>query len=161
MARGKDTERDFADVNFQNVGQLEPKRDHAGNFIEYYPQYSGGHPEGLELNKYGDKTFCHFSIGKNWNVAGVFVLTESDEVNFVGKTEDLNQQFGNERYGMMSPSDCYSGGRVTACKLNSLILEAAKNGKTISLWLHRETNKNLQLKIRKRIREFYVPPWNG
>jgi hypothetical protein len=61
-------------------------------------------------------------------------------------------------YGLISARKCHSDGQATNCKINSLILESAKYGKTIALWFHAALScKVIESELINKLR----PPWNG
>lgn len=108
---------------FSFVQAIIPECDESGHAIKYYPQneYKGNR----KLHKYGDGAFCRFSIHTD-NVAGVYLLICEGELLYIGQTCNLNQRFNNSRfgsYGFITSVACYTGGQMTNCKINQLVLK--------------------------------------
>jgi hypothetical protein len=75
---------------------------------------------------------------------------------YVGETENLTVRYNNG-YGRISPRNCFQGGQSANCRVNNLILDAAKNGHRIELWFTKSSDrKTLEERLIARIR----PPWN-
>jgi hypothetical protein len=63
----------------------------------------------------------------------------------------------NNGYGRISPRNCFQGGQSANCRVNNLILDAAKNGHRIELWFTKSSDrKTLEERLIARIR----PHWN-
>jgi hypothetical protein len=60
-------------------------------------------------------------------------------------------------YGIISPRNCFIGGQETNCRLNNLILLAARGGAKLSLWfLPTDEYKGVEHELRASEK----PEWN-
>lgn len=121
--------------------------------IEYQPQNKYRNLKKLQLNKNGDGNFCKFSIVAP-NISGVYLWVVDSEIIYIGETENLQKRFNNG-YGRISPRNCYNGGQSTNCKMNKIVLNCYKEGKSIDLYFcetanHKEVEKFLLSKIKTR-----------
>ena len=125
-----------------------------GNVIEYAPQSQYNNTNGLPLNKNGSGSFCKFSIDAGeW--PGVYLWVVDDELIYIGETENLSQRF-NRGYGIIAPRNCFKGGQSTNCKMNKVVLELSKLGKTIKLYfLYTNNNKQVELELLNAINTQY------
>lgn len=137
----------FGDYQFDHICPIEPKRDELGEILIYHPQDRYAKREQIPFNAYGNQDFCKFSIPLQLNLAGVYVLTVNDMPFYVGKCINLLKRY-NAGYGNISPRNCYKNGQSTNNRINNLILQEIKLGKSIDLWFYqttklREVEKNL------------------
>ena len=124
----------FADLDFGLVGPIEPECGPDGQPREFMPQSRYRHAATTPLNAAGAGPFCRFKIGKGRNQPGLYVLTIDGEATYVGECANLAVRWGLTQYGSISPKNCFRGGQSTNCRINGLILLAAKAGRTIQLW---------------------------
>ena len=139
---------------FAFLQDINPKRDENGNIIEYAPQSKYNNTKGLPLNKHGSGSFCKFSIDAGeW--PGVYLWVVDDELIYIGETENLSQRF-NMGYGIIAPRKCFKGGQSTNCKMNKVVLELSKIGKTVKLYfLYTYENKQVELELLNPINTQY------
>jgi Nuclease subunit of the excinuclease complex len=126
------------DYTFSFVDILKPNQDKNGKIIEYQPQknYLKKDPT-KKLHKYGEGSFCEFSIDPKWSgVAGVYIYVVNDVIIYVGQCRDLAKRF-NTGYGSISPRACFAGGQSTNCKMNKIVLENTQQGKEVNLYFLR------------------------
>ena len=97
------------------------------------PQSRYSNKNKLSLNRYGKGPFCKFTIPKDYKVGGVYAIIVNEELKYIGECVNLPSRF-NTGYGNISPRNCFKGGQETNCRINNLILEITKKGKSISLW---------------------------
>ena len=141
---------------FEYVCKIEPELNEDGLINETTPHYRYKNKKNLPLHNYGQGPFCKFRIPKGHKVGGVYAITVGKIVKYIGECQDLTSRF-NSGYGQISPRNCFKGGQETNCRINSLILKAAKKDDVLSLWFM-ETE---QYKIREQeliCRE--EPAWN-
>lgn len=139
---------------FTFLQELKPARDTLGRVIEYAPQKQYSNPHGKRLNKYGGGMFCEFSINAGrWS--GVYLWIVDNEIIYIGETKDLAQRFNNG-YGKIAGINCYMGGQITNCKMNKVVLELSKQGKTVKLFFHETVDyKKVELDLLKSINTRY------
>lgn len=147
---------EVAGIPFHHVCEITPELEN-GSLFEYMPQSRYKNVKNYSLNKYGNGPFCKFKISKGYKYkSGVYILCLDKKLVYVGECVDLESRY-NTGYGHISPINCYKVGRSTNCRINSLILESAKNGTRVDLLFY-ETNdreileKTLIMKLR--------PSWN-
>jgi len=145
---------DFARFNY--VCDITPDRDNNGDVKEFSPQKDYDNKKGLKLNKYGDGSFCKFKIPKDYQKAGVYIISVDESPKYVGECENLSIRF-NSGYGNISPRNCYTGGQQTNCRINKLILDSVKNSHSIKLFFQ-ETNKKFMLE--EMLIDQLSPEWN-
>lgn len=123
----------FGNYVFTHVCHIEPERDEAGTIRTYMPQANYLKRELAKLHGYGAGPFCRFRIPKQFSASGVYILTVDDQPVYVGECLHLSKRY-NAGYGHISPRNCYVGGRMTNCRVNTLIYNAACAGRRIDLW---------------------------
>lgn len=123
----------IAGIDFHRICKITLEINSEGRPIEYLPQLEYRNARGLRLHEYGQGPFCRFTIPSGFEgKAGVYVLLLDEKPVYVGECGDLSTRYNNG-YGNISPRNCYTGGQSTNCRINSLILEAMKNGSAIEL----------------------------
>lgn len=123
----------IGDYEFEQVGDIEPKRSPDGSILQLMPQNRYHNTRNIPLNRYGAGPFCSFKIPNCFQTSGVYILTVNGETRYVGECANLSARF-NAGYGNISPRNCYKGGQETNCRLNHLVYLAAVDGAQISLW---------------------------
>lgn len=143
--------------DFEYVQDLLPVLNKDGSVKEFAPQEGYINSGNLPFHKYGDGTFCRFSIHPKWaGISGVYVFFINDELKYVGQALDLLQRF-NVGYGNISPRNCYIGGQSTNCKINKLVLKEFKKGQRISVYFHITNNFN---EVEEKLIKHFIPPYN-
>lgn len=140
---------------FTKICDLEPVRDSSGNIVERSPQEEYDRKEMSKLHKYGNGSFCSFRIPQV-DREGVYLLRVGGEVAYVGEAENLATRF-NSGYGLISPRKCYVGGQQTNCRINKLLLEQFKAGRSVELFFLETDNRLL---IEAKLIKALHPPWN-
>lgn len=141
--------------NFTLVCALEPNRQE-GKIIEVFPQERYRNDGGLSISKDGVGPFCRFVIPGNFQESGVYLITVDQEVKYVGEAVNLSKRY-NMGYGNISPRNCYEGGQSTNCRINNLILCAARAEQSILLWFCPTTDyKRLEWEMIQSLQ----PVWN-
>lgn len=140
--------------DFTFLQEIKPERNAMGKVIEYSPQGNYSNPQGKPLHKYGSGTFCKFSI-KADNCPGVYLWVVENEIMYIGETKKLAQRF-NDGYGVIEGINCYLGGQITNCKMNKVVLELSKIGKTVKLYFFNTNNyKQVELELLNAINTQY------
>lgn len=149
--------KELNNYDFEFVENIFPIIDKKDSIREFFPQNGYKNEKNLELNKYGTGAFCKFSIHPKWSgVSGVYAIYVDENLVYIGQCIDLAKRF-NMGYGSISPRNCYEHGQSTNCKINKLILESAKDNKTISLYFYK-TERFLQ--IEDELIKVYNPQYN-
>ncbi len=132
--------------DFTYVQDIELERDSNGKVVEYAPQSKYQNTKGKRLHNYGSGTFCRFRIDAGqW--PGVYLWVVDDEIIYIGETVKLGQRF-NTGYGEIAGVNCYEGGQKTNCKMNKVVLELSKIGKTVKLYFFNTTDyKRVELEL--------------
>ncbi len=111
------------------VTALEPERDLDGRVREFNPLG----PNGRALS---DAPFCRFRFPADRPESGVYAVTVTGRVVYVGKTSNLSRRFGPGQYGEIIvpavPSE-----QTTNRRVNHGILEAVWAGHDTQVWFHR------------------------
>lgn len=143
--------------NFVYVCEINPKLDSNLQILELLPQDRYENKKNLRLNKYGKGPFCKFSIDRKYSgKSGVYVISINDVIQYVGECDDFFKRFGMG-YGNISPRNCFEGGQLTNCRINSIILNAIKSNNSVHLFFL-ETND--RFKIEHELILDLNPVWN-
>lgn len=111
------------------------------------------------LNKYGDKTYCEFSVSspKYGKLKGLYCFATGDNVQYIGRSHDPFEKRINQGYGHISPKNCYRDGQSTNCHLNSLI---ADKQESVTFYVYPlKDNKEID-DLEHQLIEQYCPEWN-
>lgn len=155
------TQRRIVDISFSHVGAIRPQRDRRGEVIAELPQTRFRNERKLPLHKYGRGPFCRFRVAVGWQRSGIYVLTNRDIPLYVGECQNLENRWGPNGYGGISPRNCYTGGQETNCRINNLIYAGTKTGTEYDLWFHPEVDdKQARLTVERRLVAALRPPWN-
>ena len=153
--------RSFAGYSFESVGPIQPARDESGEVIGELPQPRYRNENNLPLNKYGRGPFCRFRVARGWQSSGVYVLMNGDDPLYVGECQNLDDRWGSNGYGGISPRNCYKGGQETNCRINNLIYKDTKTGAGFELWFHPvERDKRAREAVESELIDSLNPPWN-
>ena len=145
------------DHTFSYVCEIIPKLNSEGNVMEIFPQSKYENKKNLNLNKYGKGPFCKFTIDrKYYGKSGVYVNLVNNEIQYVGECDDFFKRFGMG-YGNISPRNCFEGGQLTNCRINSDILSVFKLKKIIQLYFLVADDR---FKIEHELIINFNPPWN-
>jgi len=143
----------FGPYTFELVEEIRPESDDHG-FIEY----TSALRPGTRPNRYANGPFCRFRVSRAPHEPGVYAVTTANELQYLGECIDLAVRFGPRNYGAISSRKIQSDGQSTNCKVNALILKAAKAGLRVDLWFHRTLDHEaVEDELISRLR----PPWNG
>lgn len=149
----------LSDYIFQFIQELEPERDLLGKIKQFYPQESYRKKDSTSLNKYGMGPFCRFSLRTKdyWGVSGVYAMSDSKELLYIGQTENFQQRF-NTGYGIIAPRNCYVGGQNTNCKINAMILNKYISGERVYLYFFETPDYD---RVEHELIQMFQPPYNG
>lgn len=139
---------------FWRVGTLELRRTADG----YLEEYTHELPTGVRPNRYAAGPFGYMALPAAPSAPGVYVVFVNDEARYVGEGQDLAERFGPMGYGQIHPRNCHHDGQSTNCKLNSLVLKEAKEGRTSEVWFRFSTERRL---LEAKLISELNPPWNG
>ncbi len=142
--------------SFDFVGPIEPVRVGAGAVFAYRPQARYAKSGQTKLHKYGDEEFCKVLVPGLPAFEGVYAVFSGHDLAYIGEAVSLSKRWYD--YGQISPRKCYLGGQETNCRVNKLILQAARRGTTMTLWFH---GTNMRKAIEKELRRQFQPPWNA
>jgi len=83
-------------------------------------------------------------------------LTVRNEIKYVGECDDLFKRYGMG-YGNISPRNCFEGGQMTNCRINSDILSITKLNNSVDLYFFETNNR---FKIEHELIKNQNPIWN-
>ncbi len=78
------------------------------------------------LNRYGDGTYCTFTLVERVMKKGLYVYVVGEQIKYVGKTIRTFKRRIDE-YGTIRPKNCYLDGQSTNCHLNTLVSQHQDN----------------------------------
>ena len=143
--------------NFVHVCEIKPKLDSNQQILEFLPQDRYENKKNLKLNKFGAGPFCKFTIdGKYSTKSGVYLISIDNVIQYVGECDDFFKRFGMG-YGNISPRNCFEGGQLTNCRINSVILNSIKSNNTVHLHFLDTAER---FKIEHELILNFNPPWN-
>ena len=155
------TQRRIAGLSFSYVGPIRPQRDQRGEVIWELPQSRFRNEHNLRLHKYGRGPFCRFRVAQGWQWGGVYVLTSGNAPLYVGECQNLEDRWGTNGYGAISPRNCYTGGQETNCRINNLIYGGTKTGAGFDLWFYAVAgDKQTRLAVESKLVAVLRPSWN-
>ncbi len=143
--------------DFAHAAAIEPLQQPEGTVREFMPQDHFAYAETKTLNRFGKGPFCRFSIRGLPFAPGLYAVTVDDGLAYVGATSNLARRWGPSGYANISPEACFVIGQATYCKVNNLVLEAARTGHRTDLWTY-ETPKPAP--IESSLLRHLDPPWN-
>ena len=98
------------DYVFVHAAVIEPERDADGTPREFMPQSQYRLAETKPLNRHGAGPFCRFSLKGLPMSPGIYALTISSELVYIGIAKNLIQRWGPQGYARISPANCYIKG---------------------------------------------------
>jgi len=153
----KPTEIKINDWKFENVCQIIPKIDPDGNSEKFFPQTRYENKKNLPLNKYGKGPFCKFSIDREYaGKSGVYIISTNGHIQYVGECDDFHSRFSTG-YGNISPRNCFEGGQLTNCRINSEILKSHTSHEKVQLYFFETEDRYT---IENSLILNLNPPWN-
>ncbi len=149
-------QRTIVDYAFSSLGPVAVSRNADGTPWSHQPQLRYAKAASSTLNRYGSGEFCEIRAAAAPHREGVYALFVGEDLVYVGEAVDLHKRWYH--YGHISPRACYLGGQETNCRVNKLILEAARKGQPLGLWFHPTgRRKEIEAELRRELR----PPWNA
>ncbi len=143
--------------NFVFVCEIKPKINSNLQIQEFLPQDRYENKKNLKLNKFGTGPFCKFTIDRKYSTkSGVYLISIDNVIQYVGECDDFFKRFGMG-YGNISPRNCFEGGQLTNCRINSVILNSIKSKYTVHLHFLDTTER---FKIEHELILNFNPPWN-
>lgn len=129
-----------------------------GEFLEHLKKV-GDNLYLRYLNRYGDSTFCRFSIAESrfLEKKGIYAFTEDGKLRYVGRCKDNFRKRINNGYGRVDPKNCYLDGQATNCHLNAII---ARCRSSVALWVHIMAADDMIERLETRLITIYNPLWN-
>jgi hypothetical protein len=123
----------FGNRTFCKVCDILPVTEN-DKIKKYSPQKRYDNVKNRKIHNDGRGSFCKFSIPKGYKCKqGIYILLVNGSPKYAGESEDLQDRF-DANYGNISPRNCYTGGRITNCRLNKCILNEYENNCTIELF---------------------------
>jgi len=111
------------------------------------------------LNKYGDKTYCHFEIKDAFysDKKGLYIYLVDSNLKYIGRCINTFNKRINFGYGKIHPKNCYIDGQATNCHLNYLIMQNKDKIKFALTIL--ENDEEIKF-LEKELITLYQPEWN-
>ena len=111
------------------------------------------------LNKYGDATFCSFSIHDLEIIKQqcLYIFTVQNNVRYIGKSNDTFGKRINQGSGRIHPKNCYLDGQATNCHLNALVAEYRS---AITFYVHTLTDAHNIGELERHLIQEKQPEWN-
>jgi hypothetical protein len=121
---------------------------------------SGNKDYKLFLNKYGDLTYCTFSLNGEPKARerGIYIFLVNGEVMYVGRCRDEFGKRVNQGYGKIHPKNCYLDGQATNCHLNNLIGQEVQS--EVAFYAHAMEDAMEIEKVERELITRYRPAWN-
>ena len=129
--------RSFGPYEFRFIGKIQPLVDQTGKILEYNYKF----PTSVRTNRYGSGPFCNFKLDCTATTPGVYAITVQDVLQYIGECQNLFDRFGTNGYGYVAARNCHHDGQATNCKVNSIVLAAAKSDQSIGAWFYATTNR--------------------
>ena len=147
----------IGNYEFEYIQTIEPYRESYGQICLYTPQNKYNNKKGVPLRKLSDGEFCKFKLDKADTASGVYawIVNGDSKPIYIGEANNLKRRF-NMGYGIISPRNCFVGGQITNCKMNKVVLEYYKRGKTIDIYFYKTSNyKAVELELLREIKTKY------
>lgn len=141
---------------FIYICRIQPEMDDHNKVRIFRPQDRYAKASQLSLHSGGDVPFCKFRIPGEHRMPGVYLLTVNYNEKYIGECRNLAKRY-NSGYGQISPRNCFIGGRLTNCRINSLIFETVAGGNSVDLWLLETENYK---EVEKKLILLRKPCWN-
>lgn len=140
----------LAGAQFCLVAQLAPELDASGAPIEDNPQRD---LQPGEAHPKLEPPFCRIALSEVLtDDPGVYIIRVAEQVVYVGKAKNLRQRWGG--YRSISAANCRRNGQATNCRINSRVLQAWREHRTVDLWFRRDVT------LEDRMIAALKPPWN-
>ncbi len=146
------------EYKFVHAAAIQPDRGPDGALLEFRPQSRYDAADTTPLNRWGKGPFCRFDVEGLPPRPGVYAVTVGGILAYVGISTDLERRWGPRGYARISPRNCFVGGQSTNCKVNHLILQAARQERRVDLWMYETAAPK---PIESRLIDELDPPWNG
>ena len=144
--------------SFSLIQEISPEHNAKGQIRQYMPHALYEKRQYSKLHKYGMGPFCRFSILREWHgVSGVYALCNTHQLLYIGQCKDFAQRF-NAGYGIISPRNCYVGGQLTNCKINTMILREYIAGGNVYLYFYETGDYD---RVERKLIDGFQPPYNG
>jgi hypothetical protein len=111
------------------------------------------------LNKYGDETYCVFTIQSPSlsRQRGVYAFVVNGAVKYIGQSVDSFGRRINQGYGVIHPKNCYLDGQATNCHLNALI---AQHRDSVSFYAYPLIDIMAIGTLERQLIQAMQPEWN-
>ncbi len=150
--------RKFSGFDFERVGDIDPERDLDGKIRESIPESVPSGSGKSQAASYLRGPFCHFHISTNFPYPGVYVITVDGDVKYINECQNLSERFNSLGYGVIYPQNAFFTDKLTKCHINRVILEDARQNKTIELWFLRNLRERREIK--DQLVKQHQPEWN-
>jgi hypothetical protein len=147
----------FCGHAFAFVAWVEVERDAAGRCVECMPQDRYAKRDTVDLHAYGQGPFCCLVVPELKPLQGVYAIVVDGEPKYIGICADLSARFGSQGYARIQPANCYDKGQRTNCRINHLLLHAARREARIGLWFHQSPTPG---PIERHLLKALAPEWN-
>jgi len=118
---------------WRNIHEVTPILDPNGAILEHSPAADYDVPPE-ELNRSGAGPFCAFRVVQNHGPSGIFAIAVDNSCVYIGKSSNPIVKRISDIGNISLSSIRKKGGQPSQCRLNHLILEALKNGSSVTFW---------------------------
>jgi len=124
-----------------------------------YPHLRLNNTRNLKLNKYGSGPFVTLTLTPPPpKEQGVYaVVADSTQVMYIGQAANTIWQRWAMGAAKISPRNCFDGGQLTNCHLNTLNQRAVGDGQRLELFVLATTDYD---HIERTLIATLQPPWN-
>jgi len=118
---------------WRKIHEVAPILAPDGSILEHSPAADYGVPPE-ELNRAGAGPFCAFRVAHNAGPSGIFAIAVDNRCVYIGKSGNPIVKRISDIGNVSLSSVRKKGGQPSQCRLNHLILEALKNGSSVTFW---------------------------
>ena len=148
---------DLLGYPFVWTARIEPERDSGGEPLECLPQSRYAKAATSRLHPHGGGPFCRIKLDDLPASSCVYAVTLENNLTYIGEAGSLADRWGSRQYGKIQPANCYVGGQSTSCRINNLLLLAARRRSLVELWRYETSERK---KIESELIDALNPRWN-
>jgi len=148
---------DGLDYEFVRVGSPSFERNSEGEVEVKRPQERYANADQRALHPHGAGPYCQFDLDVRpyEEAEGVFLITVDGAPKYLGRSSNIGKYIYD--ISNVTPSACYEGGQQTVCRINTRLLQAAREGKDVVVWATESAHAD---QIKQELRNRFTLPWN-